>query len=197
MTRIAIHKLSGGALLACLLLSVPATAQKEAEPSDSALHFASLEHKADEVVKVNLWGRSLEQAKKLLGLRKNVTGSVRSFMNGLTAVYRRTYRFRGGQANEKDVEPVHRRLTEDGWVPLIETEDRRKPQALSVYSYYENEEVAGMTVVSSEPREVTVLKIMGPVNFEALSAIGSGMGLPVMRVATTEIQQQNAAPAEK
>lgn len=197
MIRSAMHNLSGGVLLACLLFTGPATAQQEAEPSDSALHFASLEQKADEVVKVNLWGRSLEQAKKLLGLRKNVTGSVRGFMNGLTAVYRRTYRFRGSQANQEDVEPVHRRLAEEGWVPLIETEDRRKPETLSVYSYYEDDEVAGMTVVSSEPREVTVLKILGPVNFEALSAIGNGMGLPVMRVATTEIQQKNAAPAEE
>lgn len=197
MTKSAMHKLSGGILLAWLLFASPMPAQQKAERSDSGLHFAGLEEKADEVVKVNLWGRSLEQAKRLLGLRKNVTGSMRSFVNGLTAVYRRTYRFRGDQANEEDVEPVHKRLASDGWVPLIETADRRKPGALSVYSYYEDEEVAGMTVVSSEPSEVTVVKILGPVNFEALSAIGNGMGLPVMRIATTEIQQQNAAPAEK
>lgn len=156
----------------------PAAAQDGAP--DSAMNFQHLEEKADEVVRVNLWGRSLDHAKKLLGLRKNVASSVRSFMGSLTAVYRLTYRFRDHKASKDDVEPVHRQLAEDGWVPVIETENRATPESLSVYSIYEDQEMAGMTVVSSEPDEVTVLKIMGPVDFEALSAISSGLGLPLV-----------------
>lgn len=188
MTRSILRKLAVSTWLACLLAGVPSLAQEPQEAGESAMHFAGLEEHADEVVKVNLRGRALEQAKKLLGLRKNVTGSVRSFVNGLTAVYRRTYRFRGGGAKREDVDRVHERLAEDGWVPLIETENRRRPDALAVYSYSAADgQVAGMTLVTSEPKEVTVLKILGPVDFEALSAIGSGMGLPVMRIATTEL----------
>lgn len=182
---------------ALALLLVGGLAPVQAQGTDAAPEFASLEEKADEVVKVNLWGRSLEQAKRLLGLRRNLTGSVRNFMNGLTGVYRRTYRFRKAPASEDDVEPVHRQLAEDGWVPLIETEDRDKPESLSVYSYYSDEEVAGMTVVSSDPDEVTVLKIMGPVDFEALSAIGSGLGLPVMNLGSTQIKELDPAPAKE
>lgn len=159
----------------------------------AALEFADLENKADEVVKVNLWGRPLDQAKKLVGLRKNITSSVRSFMNGLTAVYRRTYRFRRDSPSEDDVAPVHQQLAEDGWVPMIETANRQKPESLSVYSYSEDEQVAGMTVVTREANEVTVVKILGPVDFEALSEIGSGLGLPVMNVATTDIKKPAGA----
>lgn len=188
-----------GARLAAALaiLLVGGLASLQAQGTGAAPEFASLEQKADEVVKVNLWGRSLEQAKRLLGLRKNLTSPVRSFMNGLTAVYRRTYRFRRAPASEADVEPVYRQLAKDGWVPLIETEDREKPESLSVYSFYADEEVAGMAVVSSDPDEVTVLKIMGPVDFEALSAIGSGLGLPVMNLGSTEIRKLDPATAGK
>ena len=195
MTKAVSHLLPAALLLAFLLVGGYPVARAQSGPAESALEFADLEEKADEVVKVNLWGRPLEQAKRLLGLRKNVTASVRGFMNGLTAVYRRTYRFRRGRASENDVEPVHRQLAEDGWVAMIETGNRQKPESLSVYSYVEDEEVAGMTVVSSDPGEVTVLKIMGPVDFEALSAIGSGLGLPVMNVATTDLKKVEA-PAE-
>ena len=188
-----------GAPLAAALavLLVGGLASLQAQGTGAAPEFASLEQKADEVVKVNLWGRSLEQAKRLLGLRKNLTSPVRSFMNGLTSVYRRTYRFRRAPASEADVEPVYRQLAEDGWVPLIETEDREKPESLSVYSYYADEEVAGMAVVSSDPDEVTVLKIMGPVDFEALSAIGSGLGLPVMNLGSTDIRKLEPATTGK
>ena len=196
MTRVVSHHLPRAALLGCLLIGTHSAANAQDAAAEPALEFADLEEKADEVVKVNLWGRPLEQAKRLLGLRKNVTSSVRGFLNGLTAVYRRTYRFRRDPANNDDVEPVHERLAQEGWIPMIETDDRQKTETLSVYSYVENEEVAGMTVVSSDPEEVTVLKIMGPVDFEALSAIGSGLGLPVMNVATTDIKK-GAAPSGK
>ena len=193
MTKTVFLKIPAGVLLALLFVGNPATIRAQDASGDTALEFSNLEEKADEVVKVNLWGRPLEQAKRLLGLRKNVTGSVRTFMNGLTAVYRRTYRFRRGSASEDDVKPVHQQLADDGWVPLLETADRRTPESLSVYSYYKNEKVAGMTVVSSDPDEVTVLKILGPVDFEALSEIGSGLGLPLMNVATTDLQKLNSA----
>ncbi|MCY4533782.1 MAG: hypothetical protein OXB91_00350, partial [Bryobacterales bacterium] len=107
----------------------------------------------------------------------------------------RTYRFRQRRASDDDVRPVHQQLASDGWVPLIETADREKPESLSVYSFYDNEEVAGMTVVSSDPDEVTVLKIIGPVDFEALAEIGSGLGLPVMNVATSEIRKLSSETA--
>ena len=186
-----------GIVATLLVLAVPALSWAQSQSDDAALDFSNLEAKADEVVKVNLWGRPLEQAKKLLGLRKNVTASVRSFMSGLTAVYRRTYRFRKGRASEADVRPVHQQLAADGWVPMIEADDRDKPQSLSVYSYYDNEQVAGMTVVSADSNEVTVLKIIGPVDFEALSEIGSGLGLPVMNVATSEIQNLSSQPPDR
>ena len=197
MTRSRWHSLPAGITLAFLLAGSNATLRAQGQGGDAAPEFASLEEKADEVLKVNLWGRSLDQAKRLLGLRKNLTGPVRSFMNGLTAVYRRTYRFRGAPASEDDVEPVHRQLAQDGWVPLIETEDRETPESLSVYSYYADEEVAGMTVVSSDPDEVTVLKIMGPVDFEALSALGSGLGLPVMNLGSTDLNKIDATTPKK
>ena len=198
MTENSLLRITFGIIAALLILgSSAARLSAQGESESSALEFSNLEAKADEVVKVNLWGRPLDQAKRLLGLRKNVTASVRSFMNGLTAVYRRTYRFRQGRANEDDVRPVHQQLAKDGWVPLIETSDRKKPESLSVYSFYDNEQVAGMTVVSSAADEVTVLKIIGPVDFEALSEIGSGLGLPLMNVATSELQKLRSQTSGK
>ena len=113
----------------------------------------------------------------------------------LEGVYRRTYRFGRNTPEPSDIEPIYQQLADDGWVPLIETQDRRKPESVSVYSYYENEEVAGVAVVSTDPKEVTVVKILGPIDLKSLSEIGDGMGLPIMNVASRElIKQQATAP---
>lgn len=197
MTNAAYLKCALWAIAALLAAGAAPVAGADESAAGAAPEFAELEDRADEVVKVSLWGRPLEQAKKLLGLRHNVTAPVRGFLNGLTAVYRRTYRFRGTRTSEDDVATVHQHLAENGWVPMIETEDREKPESLSVYSISEDERVAGVTMVSREASEVTVLKILGPVDFEALSAITSDMGLPVMRIATTDLQKLNAASGSK
>ena len=53
-------------------------------------------------------------------------------------------------------------------------------QNVGVYSYVENEEVTGLTVVSEDEREFTVVNIVGPVDLETLSDLGEGMGIPAM-----------------
>ncbi len=178
-------------VLTTLLLTLgmsPLAAQDETVGTDGIeMQFDELEKKADHVVKVNLWGKSLEQGKKLLGLRRNVTSPVGRFLGSVKGVYRRTYRFGKTKAGQEDFEPVYQQLADDGWVPLIETEDRLKEGAVSVYSYYENEEVAGVTVVSTDPEEVTVVRIMGAVDLEILSEIGRGLGVPLMNLGTTDL----------
>ena len=171
---------------------VPLAAQYETgEAERIEMNLDQLEQKADEVVKVTLFGKSLEQGKKLLALRKNVTSPVRSFLSSLKGVYRRTYRFGKTKPEQEDIEPIYQQLADGGWVPLIETENREEDVSVSVYSYYENDEVAGVTVVSSGPDEVTVVKIMGPIDLEILSDIGKGFGLPVMNLASTELTKKN------
>ncbi len=179
--------------LALLLIfePTPLPAQYETVGAEQIeMQLDGLEEKADEVVKVNLWGKSLEQGKKLLGLRKNVTSPVSRFLAGLKGVYRRTYRFAGVKPDREDVEPIYRQLADGGWAPLIETENRKEDSAVSVYSYYKNKEVAGVTVVSTDPEEVTVVRIMGSVDLEILSDIGKGLGLPIMNVASTELTRK-------
>jgi hypothetical protein len=175
------------ALLLALGVSPLAAQYETAEDAGIEMQFDELEEKADQVVKVNLWGKSLEQGKKLLGLRKSVTSPVGRFLGSLKGVYRRTYRFGNTKTEQEDVEPIYQQLADDGWVPLIETEDRSSEGSVSVYSYYENEEVAGLTLVSTDPSEVTVVRIMGAVDLDMLSEIGKGLGLPVMNLGTTDL----------
>ena len=150
------------------------------------MHLDELEEKADEVVKVNLWGKSLEQGKKLLSLRKNVTSPVSRFLAGLKGVYRRTYRFAGAKPEPEDVEPIYRQLADDGWAPLIETENREERAPSRSIRTMKTGSGRGHRS-SHRPEEVTVVRIMGSVDLEVLSDIGKGLGLPMMHIASTEL----------
>jgi hypothetical protein len=150
-----------------------------------------LEKKADEVVEVNLEGESLEQGSRLLSIRQGVSAPVKSLLSGLKGIYRRTYRFAtGGDGYEDaDVASIHKRMTGEGWAPVIKAQDNSKRESVTVYSYTEGENVTGVTVVSSDPSEVTVVNIVGPVDLQTLIEAGKSFGVPIMHIGSIELEK--------
>ncbi len=152
----------------------------------------NLKEKADEVVEVNLEGKALEDGSRLLAIRQGVSSSMKSLLNGLKGIYRRTYRFGVGAVGfaDEDVDPIYQKMSGEGWSPVLDVRDKSKRESVTVYSYVEGESVAGVTVVSSDPNEVTVVNIVGHVDLDALIEMSEQIGLPSMRVATTELEQK-------
>ena len=156
-----------------------------------------LEDRADEVVSVNLEGESLEGGRKLLMLRKGVTEPVKSLLGKLKGIYMRRFWFKGKKEySEEDVSPIREQVAGPNWVRLMEVKEGGKTQRVGVYSYVENDEVTGVTVVSEEEQEFTVVNIVGPVDLETLSDLGEGIGIPAMKLATTEIPSEDALPEQ-
>ncbi len=150
-----------------------------------------LEEKADRVVSVNLEGESLGMGQKLLAVRNGVSKSVAELIKGLKGVYLRRFWFSKKKAySAEDTEPIRKQLEGGGWVPMIDVRDRQNSESVTVYSYVENKQVTGITVVSEEAQEFTVVNIVGPVDLEALSELGEQMGMPVMKLATRELTKK-------
>ena len=177
-----------------VLCCVPLLAQQGAQLRMDLQH---LEDRADEVVSVNLEGESLEGGRKLLMLRKGVTEPVKSLLGKLKGIYMRRFWFKGKKEySEEDVSPIREQVAGPNWVRLMEVKEGGKTQRVGVYSYVENDEVTGVTVVSEEEQEFTVVNIVGPVDLETLSDLGEGIGIPAMKLATTEIPSEDALPEQ-
>lgn len=151
-----------------------------------------LKAEADEVVEVNLEGENLERGSKLLAIRQGVSGSVKSLLGGLKGIYRRTYRFAGGKSYEETpVQALREKMSGEGWSPLLNVEDKGKKEAVTVYSYKKEDGESGVTVVSQDPSEVTVVNIVGDVDIETLIEFGVQMSGPsTMEIATTELEKR-------
>ena len=182
-----------GVFALVLWLGVPAWAQSGPQIK---MDLQQLEDSADKVVIVNLEGKSLEGGKILL-LKKGVTEPLKKLLSGLKGIYVRRFWFRRGKSyKSEDVDPIREQMTKPGWISVVNVKDRGKSQTISVYSYVEDEEVAGVTVVSEDKQEVTVVNIVGPVDIETLSLLGEGVGIPAMTLATTElIPKKKPSPA--
>ncbi|MDA1314524.1 MAG: DUF4252 domain-containing protein [Acidobacteria bacterium] len=176
-------------LPALLLFCLPLAAQQGAQLQ---MDLHQMEQKAEEVVSVDLDGKSLEGGRKLLML-KGVADPVKNLLGKLKGVYLRRFWFKKKQGySEEDVSAIREQVKGPNWVRLFEVKDSNKTQG--VYSYVENEQVTGFTVLSEEEQEFTVVNIVGPIDLETLSGLGDSMGIPAMKIATTEIPAQPPLP---
>jgi len=188
------------ALVGCLLLASGGAWAQSGEKLDMDLD--RFEEQADEVVSVDLEGKLLEAGSKLLEVRKGVTEPVKQLVKGLKAIHLRRFWFGGDKGYKpEDVEPVRRQIEGRGWVPVIEVKDRNKTEAVTVYSYTEGEQMRGVTVVSAEPREFTVVRLLGEVDLETLSNLEGQFGLPnfptTLNLATRELPGKSKSSQTK
>ena len=125
-----------------------------------------------------------------VAIRDGISGSVKSVLSGIKGVYRKTYRFAAGNSYEEGaVTSIRSQMTDGGWSPMIDVQDKKQNKGLTVYSYTATDGTSpnGVTVISTDPGEITVLNLVGDIDLDALADVGATLGMPAMSIATTEL----------
>ena len=166
-----------GVALFCLAL--PARAQ------DARLKLAHLEKlnaKAVEVNNVTLDGDTLQLAAKFLDMDKEdpESGQVRSLIKNLKGIYVKNFEFdQPNQYSPADVEEIRAQLAAPGWNKIVESRDKRANENNEIYVMKDtHNNIAGIAILVAEPKELTVVNIVGPVDLDKLSALGGKFGIP-------------------
>jgi hypothetical protein len=61
----------------------------------------------------------------------------------------------------------------------VRSKDREN---VEVYTDMRGENIAGLVVISAEPRELTFVNIVGPIDLERLTDLGGQFGIPRVEV---------------
>lgn len=190
-----------GCIALLAMLSVPAWGFTSAKLD---IDTEDLKSQADEVVEVNLDGETLQEGSKLLSVRNGINNSVKSVLGGIKGIYRRTYRFALGNPYEEGaMNNLRQQITDGGWAPMIDVQNQTNSSGVTVYSFTSKDSSTpnGITVISNDPGEITVLNLVGDVDLEALATVGETLGMPVMSIATTDLGEADvplpSAPEKK
>jgi hypothetical protein len=156
--------------LLLIMLALPLSAQRV------NLDFPGLSERADEVVDVTLDATLLRVAAKFLSNKDSEERAVREMVGKLEGIYVRSYTFR--EANSYDKAIVERVRTQLGpnWKRIVTVRSKDR-ENVEVYTDMRGEDVRGLVVISAEPRELTLVNIVGPIDLERLSDL-RGLGVP-------------------
>lgn len=159
------------ALTLTLAAAVPAAAQR------IHIDFPDLEERAEEVVDVTLDASMIRLASKFLSGNDPDEREIREMVNGLSGIYVRSYSFaKEGEYDRKLVDRIKAQLG-PSWKPLV-TVRSKKRENVNIMADMRGEKVVGLVIIAAEPRELTLVNIVGPIDIDRLSRLEGEFGIP-------------------
>jgi hypothetical protein len=157
--------------LLVLAMAAPLSAQR------INLDFPGLSEKAAEVVDVTLDGAMLRLASKFLSSGDPEERAARDVVQKLEGIYVRSYEFdKEGEYDRAAVDRVRAQLGAS-WKKIVDVRSRHRENS-EIYIDTRGDQAIGMLIISAEPRELTVVNIVGPIDIEKLSTIEGNFGVP-------------------
>lgn len=175
--------LSKIAILAVFALSAAAAnAQEPARLNFERLN--GLETRARDVVEVNIEGKLLDLARRVLAKQKDPDAQKAGrAIRDLKAIYVRVYNFENeNEYNMADVDQIRAQLNAPGWEKLANVRSRRNNQKVDVYTMFTGDVMSGVAVVVSEKKSIALVNVIGPIDIDLLAELGGKLNIPRMDI---------------
>ena len=137
--------------------------------------------RASDVTEVTLGKNMLAFAAKFMNGKDKDEAATRQLIEGLDGIYVRSYEFdKEGQYSMGDIEKLRQYFETNEWSPMVRERERKTGETTDVMVKLLNGEAHGLFVLSVEPKELTIVLILGPVRMEDLGKLKGIGGLSVL-----------------
>jgi hypothetical protein len=144
-------------------------------------HLDRLAEKSGEVTNVTLDENLIKLASSFLKGGGSELDEVRKILPGIRGIYVRSFEFdREGVYSKADVDRIDQQLK--GWVKIVESKKARDREQTRILMKpgNSNGEAAGFVILTTSPKELTVVNIAGRLTAEQLEKLGGQLGIPEM-----------------
>jgi hypothetical protein len=161
-----------------VIVAALATAAVQAQQLDLS-SLDRLASKAKESANVTLDPQKLQLASGLLAQQDPKSEAARKLVSDLRGVYVRSFEFENtGQYSQADLDAVRAQLKGPNWSRIIDI--REKDESVEIWFYTEGGKAGGFALLAAEPRELSVINIVGPLDMASLGRLGATLGIPML-----------------
>ncbi|HEY6329010.1 MAG TPA: DUF4252 domain-containing protein [Blastocatellia bacterium] len=144
-------------------------------------NLGRLAEKASQTVDVDLDERMIRLASKFLsGSHSADEAKLKDIVSKLKGIYVKSYEFdRDGQYSESDIKPLLAQLGAPAWSKIVAAISKKNGEDVRVYVMKAPDmSIQGLAVLVIEPRELTVVNVIGPIDIEKISELEGSFGIP-------------------
>ena len=160
-------------------------------------HLEKLANKAAEVVDVTLDQPMLQLAARFMSDKRSPDeAEARELIKRLKGVYVKSFEFdKEGEYAPADVESIRAQL-HGPWSRIVDVRSKREGENAEVYMMGGGDNIAGLAIICAEPKELTVVNIVGPIDIDRLSDLEGRLGVPRLGLEHIGKQRREAANHE-
>src|ERR1043166_8909027 len=131
-----------------------------------------LANRASDTVDVKLDEHLMQTTAKFFSGKDPDDAEIRDLIKNVKGIYVKSFTFeKDNEYSPAEVESVMSQLRGGGWNKIIGVTSKKDGDNVDVYLMSVGDEISGLAVVSLEPKEVTIVNIVGPINLEKLSQL--------------------------
>jgi hypothetical protein len=179
---------------ALLVVFVTLVGAATASAQDARIQTSQLDAltaRASETVDVNIDASLMQMTAKFLSGKDPDEAKVKDLVNGLKGIYVRSFEFETeGQYSASDLESIRSQLRNPAWAKIVNI-NSKKEGSVEVYLMHTAGQISGLTVLATDPKEFTIVNIVGPVDLEKLSDLEGNFGVPVLGIEYPKTKRKN------
>jgi hypothetical protein len=174
-------RIAGMALAAALAaaLATPLAAQEVKLP----VNLDKLAAKAVESVDVTLDGAMLRLAGRFLSSKDQDQSRAKNLISGLESISVRSFTFAGaGEYSAADVDAVRAQVQSAPWGRVVGVKNKEGDNVEVYFKDGGEGKLAGIVLIAAEPKELTVVSLVGAIDPSQLGDLSGQFGIPKLDV---------------
>jgi Domain of unknown function (DUF4252) len=161
--------------LAALAMAAPAFAQTSPLNIPPQLQ-KELAARATNVTEVTLGKNMLNFAAKFMNGKDKDDAAAQQLIQNLQGIYVRDYEFdKPGQYSLDEVERLRKSFETSEWSTIVSDREKKTGETTYIMVKTVNGQNDGMFIFSAEPKELSIVLILGPINLDQLGEL-KGLG---------------------
>lgn len=143
----------------------------------------SLANRASNTVDVKLDEHLMQTTLKWLG-KDHDDAELKELLKSVKGIYVKSFRFdKENEYSPVEIESVTSQLRSGGWNKIVGITSKKEGENVDVYLMQLGDQISGLAVLCVNPKELTVINIVGPIDLEKLSQLEGSFGVPDLDLA--------------
>ena len=164
-------------LLAGTVAAMGQTAKLQLDQLDA------LANRASDTVDVKLDERLMQTTAKFFSGKDADDAEIRELIKNVKGIYVKSFTFeKENEYAPADVESVMTQLRGGAWNKIIGVTSKKDGDNVAVYLMTISDQISGLAVVSMEPKEFTIVNVVGPIDLEKLTQLEGSFGVPYLNL---------------
>lgn len=169
------------ALVLALLSVLSLSEALGAEPDGKLMlpDLSALTPQASDSVSITLDAALLSLAAGFLNGDDPQDAAVRDLIRGLKGIYVKSYSFEKDFVYPADAAAaVRAQLLAPAWQPIVSVHSARERSTVDIYICQVQSTTRGLAIIATEPREFTIVNIVGSIDLDKLHKLEGRFGIP-------------------